>query len=243
MAQTATREDANTSPLEDYRFDQLDQALDERGFALMPGLLTSDECNGLSASFDESNLFRSHVVMRRYGFGEGEYKYFARPLPALVENLRESLYPPFAAVANRWSELLGIEKVYPGTLQEFIERCHAADQTRPTPLLLRYRAGDYNRLHQDLYGGVYFPLQLAVLLDRPGVDFDGGEFVLTEQKPRSQSRVQVVPLRQGDAVVFAVNDRPVAGSRGYYRVRMRHGVSELRRGWRHTLGVIFHDAR
>ena len=217
-------------------------ALDARGFALLPGLLTERDCEALAACFDREHLFRSHIVMRRHGFGEGEYKYFAEPLPALVATLRSELYAPLAVVANRWSEQLQSGTCYPPDHQQFLAACRAAGQLRPTPLLLRYRAGDYNRLHQDLYGAVSFPLQVAVLLNRPGRDFDGGEFVLTEQKPRSQTRVQVVPLHQGDAVAFAVNERPAQGARGFYRLKMRHGVSELRSGVRHTLGIIFHDA-
>jgi hypothetical protein len=181
-------------------------------------------------------------VMERHGFGRGEYRYFAYPLPAPLAQMRNELYPPLAAIANRWHETLGIDTRFPPRHEEFIARCHAAGQLRPTPLILQYREGDYNCLHQDLYGEHVFPLQVAVLLSRPGEDFDGGEFVLTEQRPRMQSRVEVVPLRQGDAVIFPVNVRPVNGTRGPYRVNMRHGVSRLRRGSRHTLGIIFHDA-
>ena len=225
-----------------YSLDSVGEELDTRGFALLPGLLATRECRELTGSFDQEHLFRSHIVMRRHGFGEGEYKYFAEPLPALVAELRRELYAPLAVIANRWSQKLQGADCYPASHDQFLETCHAAGQLRPTPLLLRYREGDYNRLHQDIYGAVSFPIQVAVLLDRPGADFDGGEFVLSEQKPRSQTRVQVVPLKQGDAIAFAVNERPARGARGYYKLKMRHGVSELRSGLRHTLGIIFHDA-
>jgi hypothetical protein len=218
------------------------EALDERGSALLPGLLRPAECSSLANLYDQGELFRSHVVMARHGFGKGEYRYFAYPLPPLVAELRASLYARLAPIANRWHERMGIETRFPPTHAEFLERCHAAGQTRPTPLLLRYREGDYNCLHQDLYGAHVFPLQVAILLSRPADDFTGGEFVLTEQRPRMQSRVEVLPLEQGDAVVFAVNTRPQKGTRGDYRVAMRHGVSRLRSGERHTLGIIFHDA-
>jgi hypothetical protein len=193
--------------------------------------------------YDEDARFRSTVVMARHGFGRGEYRYFAYPLPQRLQELRSALYGPLAAIANRWTHALGQDLRYPDQLDDFLARCHAAGQLRPTPLILRYRAGDYNCLHQDLYGEQVFPLQVAVLLSRPGADFSGGEFVLTEQRPRMQSRVEVVPLEQGDAVVFAVNQRPVQGTRGPYRVAMRHGVSRLRSGERFTLGIIFHDAQ
>ena len=218
------------------------QELDAHGNALIGALLTVAECRQLADSYADDKLFRSTVVMARHGFGRGEYRYFTYPLPPLVAALRAQLYPPLAAIANRWNELLGAAVRYPARHEEFLARCHAAGQKRPTPLLLRYRAGDFNCLHQDLYGEWVFPLQLAVLLSRAGQDFSGGEFVLTEQRPRRQSRAEVVPLCQGDAVVFAVNERPVAGTRGSYRVKLRHGVSRLRSGRRHTLGVIFHDA-
>jgi hypothetical protein len=217
--------------------------LDAHGWALLERILTPAECAGLARLYDDDARFRSHVVMARHGFGRGEYKYFAHPLPDLVAGLREAMYPRLAPIANQWHAALGIKARFPEVHADFIRRCHRAGQTRPTPLLLRYGAGDYNCLHQDLYGEHVFPLQLTVLLSAPGEDFEGGEFVLTEQRPRMQSRAEVVPLRQGDAVVFAVNQRPVAGARGAYRVRMRHGVSRLRSGHRHTLGVIFHDAK
>lgn len=218
------------------------ERLDAHGHAVLPRLLDARRCAELVAMYDEDARFRSRVVMARHGFGRGEYGYFAYPLPEPVARLRAALYPPLATVANRWAEALGSGVRYPGTHDAFLARCRDAGQSRPTPLLLRYGAGDYNCLHQDLYGEHVFPLQVAILLAEPGVDFDGGEFVLTEQRPRMQSRVSVVPLRRGDAVVFAVNERPVRGSRGVYRVRMRHGVSTVRSGSRHTLGIVFHDA-
>ena len=218
------------------------ETLGAHGHAVLPRLLDARQCAELVAMYDEDARFRSRVVMARHGFGRGEYRYFAHPLPEPVARLRAALYPPLAKVANRWAEALGSGVQYPGTHDAFLARCRDAGQSRPTPLLLRYGAGDYNCLHQDLYGEHVFPLQVAILLAEPGVDFDGGEFVLTEQRPRMQSRVSVVPLRRGDAVVFAVNERPVQGSRGVYRVRMRHGVSTVGSGNRHTLGIIFHDA-
>jgi uncharacterized protein len=209
---------------------------------MLPGLLTPDDCRATAALYDSGAGFRSQVIMARHGYGRGEYRYFAYPLPPRVANMRAALWPALAPIANRWHERLGNPVRFPATHAEFLARCHAAGQTRPTPLLLRYGPSDYNCLHQDLYGEHVFPLQFAILLSAPGADFDGGEFVLTEQRPRMQSRAEVVPLRQGDAVVFAVNTRPVAGSRGDYRVAMRHGVSTIRSGQRHTLGIILHDA-
>ncbi|WP_044889690.1 2OG-Fe(II) oxygenase [Myxococcus hansupus] len=216
--------------------------LDARGCATVEGLVTSEECEALAALYAEDAVFRSRVVMARHGFGKGEYKYFEYPLPGVVAALREALYPQLAPIANRWNTAMGIDVRYPVEHAAYLERCHAAGQVRPTPLLLRYGADDYNCLHQDLYGEHVFPLQVAVLLSEPGRDFTGGEFVLTEQRPRMQSRAEVVPLRQGDAVVFAVHHRPVQGPRGVYRVNLRHGVSRIRSGHRHTVGVIFHDA-
>ena len=220
----------------------LGEELGLRGCATTGRLLTPAECTELAALYDEDGLFRSRVVMARHGFGSGEYKYFADPLPPLVAALRKALYPKLIATANRWQErLAGVS--YPGYLDEFLERCHEAGQRKPTPLLLKYQAGDYNCLHQDLYGALAFPLQVAFLLSRPEQDFTGGEFLLTEQRPRMQSRGEVVTLQQGEGVIFAVNQRPVTGKRGAYRVTMRHGVSRLKSGHRFTLGVIFHDAR
>jgi hypothetical protein len=208
----------------------------------MPKLLSGQECGALAALYGREEVFRSRVVMASHGFGRGEYRYFAYPLPSMVQNLRTRLYPHLAPIANAWHERLMIDVRFPADHAAFIDRCHRAGQTRPTPLLLQYGKDDYNCLHQDLYGEHVFPLQVAVLLSAPGRDFDGGEFVLMEQRPRMQSRAEVVPLGEGDAVVFAVNSRPVEGRRGNYRVKMRHGVSRLRRGHRHTLGLIFHDA-
>lgn len=218
------------------------EALDARGWAVLPGLLLAAECDATAALYGAPDRFRSHVVMARHGFGKGEYRYFAYPLPDRVEALRTALYPRLAPLANRWHERLRNHVRFPAEHADFLDRCHAAGQMRPTPLLLQYGPGDYNCLHQDLYGEHVFPLQVAALLSQPGEDFTGGEFVLTEQRPRMQSRVEVVPLAKGDAVVFAVNARPHRGTRGDYRVALRHGVSTVRSGRRHTLGIIFHDA-
>lgn len=217
--------------------------MDGYGCALLPGLLTPEECADLAALYPEEGHFRSQIHMARHGFGQGEYRYFRYPLPDLVGGLRAALYPHLAETANRWSARMGLDLRYPPLHDDFLSLCHAAGQKRPTPLLLQYVAGDFNCLHQDLYGDLAFPIQVAFLLSEPGRDFEGGEFVLTEQRPRMQSRVEVVPLRQGDAVAFAVHNRPVRGSRGEYRVNLRHGVSRVRSGRRHTLGIIFHDAR
>ena len=221
----------------------LSAELDAHGCATTGVLLEDDECASLAASYAAGGLFRSHIVMARHGFGRGEYKYFAHPLPGTVAGLRAALYPPLADIGNRWNSVLGGGARYPSEHSAFLDRCHAAGQTKPTPLLLQYGPGDYNCLHQDLYGEHVFPLQVAFLLSRPGRDFTGGEFVLTEQRPRMQSRVEVVPLRQGEGVIFPVHHRPMQGSRGAYRVTMRHGVSRLHSGHRHTLGIIFHDAK
>lgn len=217
--------------------------LDTQGSAVLKGLLTADECRALSARYHDDSIFRSRVVMGRHGFGRGEYKYFSYPLPQPIAELRPLLYPRLHGIANRWNEAMDIDIQYPESHEAFLSRCHAAGQLRPTPLLLQYGEGDYNCLHQDLYGEHVFPLQVAILLSEPRRDFEGGEFVLTEQRPRMQSRAEVVPLGQGDGVVFAVHVRPVQGTRGFYRVNMRHGVSRLRSGHRHTVGVIFHDAK
>ena len=216
--------------------------LEAQGWAVLHDLLTAQQCNEVAGLYSEEEGFRSRVVMARYGFGRGEYRYFSYPLPSLIQQLRTALYPHLAPVANQWHERMGMNARFPTLHDEFIARCAAAGQTRPTPLLLQYGAGDYNCLHQDLYGEHVFPLQVAVLLSEPQHDFTGGEFVLTEQRPRMQTRAAVVPLTKGDAVVFAVNSRPVRGTRGYYRVKLRHGVSKVIDGHRHTLGIIFHDA-
>jgi len=221
---------------------RVSQALDAQGSAVLEHLLLPDECLALATLYPKDELFRSRVVMSRHGFGRGEYKYFKYPLPELIAELRTTVYPHLVEIANRWNESMGINVRFPAKHADFITRCHHAGQTKPTPLLLQYGAEDYNCLHQDLYGEHVFPLQLAILLSEPGRDFHGGEFVMTEQRPRMQSRAEVVPLRQGDGVVFAVHNRPVRGTRGVYRVNLRHGVSRVRSGHRHTLGVIFHDA-
>lgn len=216
----------------------LEHELDARGYGVIKRLMTAAQCAALAGLYDEDKQFRSRVVMARHGFGRGEYKYFGYPLPPVIEKLRTSLYPRLAPIANRWEP----ERRFPERHAEFLKRCHAAGQRKPTPLLLQYGPGDYNCLHQDLYGEHVFPLQLTILLSEPGRDFTGGEFVMTEQRPRMQSRAEVVPLHKGDAVVFAVNQRPVQGTRGVYRVKLRHGVSRVRSGRRHTAGIIFHDA-
>lgn len=220
----------------------ISDALDAEGWAVLPRLLDPSQCRELAGLYDAEDRFRSHIVMARHGFGRGEYKYFSYPLPGVVADLRSSLYPHLAPIANRWNETMGIDVRFPDQHAEFLRRCHQAGQTRPTPLLLKYGPGDYNCLHQDLYGDHVFPLQVAVLLSEPSEDFTGGEFVMTEQRPRMQTRPMVVPLRRGDAVVFAVRNRPVMGTRGSYRVNLRHGVSKLLTGRRYTAGVIFHDA-
>ena len=217
--------------------------LDAQGCAVLKGLLAPDECDAIAALYSDDTHFRSRIVMGRHGFGRGEYKYFRYPLPDPIAELRPALYAQLCGIANRWNATMGIDISYPPSHEAFLKRCHAAGQIRPTPLLLQYGAGDYNCLHQDLYGEHVFPLQVAILLSEPGRDFEGGEFVLTEQRPRMQSRPEVVPLRQGDAVAFAVHHRPVQGTRGSYRVNLRHGVSRIRSGHRHTVGVIFHDAK
>ena len=216
--------------------------LNDAGWSMLRGMLTALEADSIAAWYSNPLGFRSTVVMARHGFGRGEYKYFSYPLPPIVSELRTCLYPPLAPIANTWHERMGIDVRFPSDHGAFISRCHDAGQTRPTPLLLQYGEGDYNALHQDLYGEHVFPLQVAILLSEPEADFTGGEFVLTEQRPRMQTRAEVVPLRKGDAVIFAVHHRPQKGAKGFYRVNMRHGVSRIRSGHRHTLGVIFHDA-
>jgi hypothetical protein len=230
------------SRVDAYTWPGISQQLDAQGWALFDQLLSPGECQRIAALYADDSQFRSHIVMARHGFGRGEYKYFGYPLPERVAALRTALYARLAPIANRWNASMGIDVRYPAGHAEFIERCHAVGQLRPTPLLLQYGEGDFNALHQDVYGEHVFPLQVAILLSEPETDFTGGEFVLTEQRPRMQSRAEVVPLRQGDGVVFAVRHRPVQGTRGIYRVNLRHGVSRLRSGHRHTLGIIFHDA-
>jgi hypothetical protein len=223
-------------------WNRIAASLDAEGWARVEGFLPTAECRALAALYRDERHFRSKVVMARHGFGRGEYRYFAYPLPSAVGELRKTIYPGLAPIANRWNEAMGNDMRYPAAHADYLARCHVAGQTRPTPLLLRYGAGDYNCLHQDLYGAEIFPLQAAILLSEPGADFSGGAFVLTEQRPRMQSRPMVVPLGQGDMVIFAVHHRPVRGTRGVYKVNMRHGVSRIDTGQRHTLGIIFHDA-
>ena len=233
----------NTDRVNALDWRRISQDLDTQGSAILERLIPSDECRAVVAMYPQDDLFRSRVVMARHGFGRGEYKYFAYPLPQIVAELRTELYPRLAPIANKWNTRMGIEIQYPESHAEFIKRCHNAGQNKSTPLLLQYASGDYNCLHQDLYGEHVFPIQVAILLSEPVKDFSGGEFVLTEQRPRMQSRPEVVPLRQGDAVAFAVHHRPVQGARGFYRVNLRHGVSRIRSGHRHTVGIIFHDAK
>jgi uncharacterized protein len=226
-----------------FDWEQVSHDLDAQGNAVIEGLLCADECQSIASLYPKDDLFRTRIVMARHGFGRGEYKYFSYPLPDLIQDFRTAVYPELVPIANRWNQAMGKVLRYPEKHEHFIERCHQAGQVKPTPLLLQYGADDYNCLHQDLYGELAFPLQLAILLSEPGKDFEGGEFIMTEQRPRMQSRPIVVPLRQGDGVVFAVHYRPVEGTRGVYRVNLRHGVSRIRSGHRHTLGIIFHDAQ
>jgi uncharacterized protein len=233
---------AAADPFTRIDWDDVSASLDERGYATTPPLIDAEECHRLAVLYSKEDAFRSRVVMQRHGFGRGEYKYLRYPLPATVEALRLAIYPQLAPVANRWRERLGEEGRFPPSLAAYLAQCHKAGQERPTPLILKYGAGDYNCLHQDLYGDLVFPLQLTVLLSSPEADFTGGEFLLVEQRPRAQSKGEVVPLQQGEAIIFPVHHRPVEGTRGPYRVTMRHGVSRLRSGERYTLGIIFHDA-
>ncbi len=226
-----------------YDWRILADELSDFGCVVIENLLSPEECRMVAALYRQEEHFRSHIQMARHGFGKGEYRYFKYPLPDLVGTLRTALYPHLSSVANEWNERMGVDERYPPDHTAFLKQCHEVGQTRPTPLLLQYVSGDFNCLHQDLYGDLAFPIQVAILLSEPGKDFTGGEFVLTEQRPRMQSRVEVVPLRQGDAVAFAVHNRPVKGSKGNYRVNLRHGVSRVRFGMRHTVGIIFHDAR
>ncbi len=220
----------------------LETELNKQGYCIVPKVLSDTQCEVIKNSYTDADIYRSTVRMARYSFGKGEYKYYNYPLPRTIEDLRTTLYPVLASTANTWNKKLKIPRVYPETHTAYLSECHAAGQTRPTPLILKYNAGDYNCLHQDLYGEMVFPLQIAVLLNNPDTDFDGGEFVLTEQRPRMQSRTEVVPLKKGDMLIFPVNERPIKGKKGYYRAKMRHGVSVVRRGERHVLGIIFHDA-
>jgi len=228
---------------EKISLERVYQELEAEGNAVIKDLLASDECNEVRELYQDEKIFRSTVVMERHGFGRGEYRYFSYPLPDLITRLRTSLYPHLVPIANRWNEAMGVDVRYPATHADYIKRCHQVGQTKPTPLVLKYGPDDYNCLHQDLYGEHVFPLQIAILLSEPNKDFTGGEFVMTEQRPRMQSRALVVPLQKGDGVVFAVNHRPVQGKKSVYRVTMRHGVSRLRSGSRYTLGIIFHDAQ
>jgi len=247
MSRSATARKLETTDIADrvaaFDWASIGAQLDQFGCATTGALLSADECAAISSRYDDDQLYRSRVIMARHGFGRGEYKYFAYPLPEVVASLRALLYPPLAEIANRWNEQLALDQRFPAQHATYLKRCHAGGQTRPTPLLLQYGAGDYNCLHQDVYGELVFPLQVAFLLSRPDEDFSGGEFVVTEQRPRMQSRAEVVPLRQGEGVIFPVHHRPVQGTRGVYRVNMRHGVSRLREGRRHTLGIIFHDGK
>lgn len=246
MSTAVTVPDVHTAAIDArvgaYDWSAIAEHLDAHGWAMIPRLLSHDECRTVAGFYADDGRFRSHVIMARHGFGRGEYKYFRYPLPEPIAGLRTALYPRLAPVANRWHAAMGLDVRFPDAHADFIARCHAAGQTRPTPLLLQYGEGDFNALHQDVYGEHVFPLQVAILLSEPAQDFTGGEFVLTERRPRMQSRAEVVPLRRGDGVVFAVHHRPVQGTRGTYRVNLRHGVSRLRSGHRHTVGVIFHDA-
>jgi hypothetical protein len=247
VSETLSRDVANVrldlqSPVAGYDWRQVSDELDREGAAMLRGLLSPEVCLGIAQLYSEASLFRSRIVMARHGFGKGEYQYFSYPLPGIIAAMRTALYPPLAAMANRWNERMRVAARYPSDHASYLAQCRAAGQSQPTPLLLRYGAGDYNCLHQDLYGGEVFPLQVAILLSEPERDFTGGEFVLTEQRPRMQSRALVIPLRQGDAVAFAVSHCPMSGARGTYRVNMRHGVSAVRSGQRQTLGIIFHDA-
>src|ERR1700761_2957621 len=243
LKRTAAASSDIAGRIEAIDWAQVTSELDGQGCAVLKNLLMPDECAEIAALYPDDAHFRSRIVMGRHGFGSGEYKYFSYPLPELIAALRPSLYRQLHPVANRWNQAMGIDIRYPETHEAFLKRCHEAGQSRPTPLLLQYGAGDYNCLHQDLYGEHVFPIQVAILLSAPGEDFTGGEFVLTEQRPRMQSRAEVVPLARGDGVAFAVHHRPVQGTRGVYRVNLRHGVSRIRSGHRHTVGVIFHDAK
>jgi hypothetical protein len=241
--QALATEESIQSRVEAIDWARVGAHLDAHGWAMLDEMLSAEECQAIAGLYQDDRRFRSHIVMARHGFGRGEYKYFSYPLPEIIAELRTAIYPRLRPIADRWNEAMGIEVRYPAEHAKFLARCHRAGQTRPTPLLLQYGKDDFNALHQDLYGEHVFPFQVAFLLSKPGEDFTGGEFVLTEQRPRMQSRAEVVPLGHGDGVIFAVQHRPVKGTRGFYRVNLRHGVSRLRSGHRHTVGVIFHDAK
>src|ERR671931_1343666 len=243
MTTTISRPTTIEERIRSFDWPALQQAMDDTGYATMPPLLTPDECRDLRALYDEDHHFRSRIDMARHRFGVGEYKYFAAPLPPVIQELRAAFYPHLAAIANRWMDRLGDDVRYPPDLSGFLDRCHAHGQTKPTPLLLRYEAGGYNCLHQDIYGDVVFPLQLTCFLSRRGVDYEGGDFLLVEQRPRAQSRGEAIATEQGEIVIFPTRHRPLEGTRGVYRAAMRHGVSRVRSGSRYTLGVIFHDAK
>jgi hypothetical protein len=243
LAATAPTEQTVGERVRTIDWPRVGQDLDARGSAILERLISPEECQLLAKLYPNDAMFRSRVIMARHGFGRGEYKYFTYPLPGIIARLRTELYPRLAPTANRWSEAMRLGQRYPAEHADFLARCHEAGQRKPTPLLLQYQADDFNCLHQDVYGEHVFPLQVTILLSEPGRDFTGGEFVMTEQRPRMQSRAEVVPLSQGDAVVFAVHHRPVQGTRGVYRVNLRHGVSRIRSGHRHTVGIIFHDAQ
>lgn len=228
--------------IDSLNWPEISGQLNEHGYALLGDTLTEAECDSLTGQYHDKTLYRKTIIMERYRFGLGEYKYFNYPLPGIIEQLRHSVYPHLAPVANKWMEVLGSPTRFPVAHSELLEQCHAHGQTRPTPLILRYGEGGYNTLHQDLYGDIFFPMQMVLFLDEPGKDYKGGEFVLIEQRPRAQSRAIVLKLRKGDILIFTTSFRPVKGSRGYYRVSMKHGVSEVKSGNRHTLGIIFHDA-
>jgi len=228
--------------IEQLDWNTISNQLNEHGYALVKQVITTDECDGLAKGYDQNVLYRKTINMERYRFGQGEYKYFNYPLPAVIEQVRHSVYPYLVPVANNWMRVLNVNKQFPSALAELLDECHAHQQTRPTPLILRYDKGGYNTLHQDLYGEIYFPMQLVLFLDEPGKDYEGGEFVLIEQRPRAQSKAIVLRPQKGDMLIFTTNFRPVKGTKGYYRVNMKHGVSELTSGRRHTLGIIFHDA-
>jgi hypothetical protein len=228
--------------IENLDWQEISGRLNDHGYAILNNVLTDAECDGLEQLYDNKSLFRKTIVMERYRFGLGEYKYFSYPLPGIIDSLRQTIYLHLAPIANKWMEVLGIGSPFPATLAELLDQCHAHGQTRPTPLILKYGQGGYNTLHQDLYGDIFFPMQMVLFLDEPGVDYEGGEFVLIEQRPRAQSKAIVLKPRKGDILIFTTSFRPVKGSRGYYRVNMKHGVSEVTSGNRHTLGIIFHDA-